>query len=137
MHSRTQINTLYYTYSLPYTSRQISRSLSILVLALLLWALALPLAAALPHLAEAFGNISGDEGPAPAPQNYSVGTPSAPANNQSNRAGASFNWSGYAAHGTYTGVSGSWSVPRVTSGASAVASEATWVGIGGITHTDL
>jgi hypothetical protein len=49
------------------------------------------------------------------------------------------NWSGYAANGgTYTGISGTWTVPQVVSaanGASGVG--ATWVGIGGVKTRDL
>ncbi|HKC90096.1 MAG TPA: G1 family glutamic endopeptidase, partial [Candidatus Limnocylindria bacterium] len=50
------------------------------------------------------------------------------------------NWSGYvASSGTFTAVSGTWTIPTVsasTSGTSARA-DATWVGIGGATSTDL
>jgi hypothetical protein len=50
------------------------------------------------------------------------------------------NWSGYvASSGTFTAVSGTWTIPTVspsTSGTSARA-DATWVGIGGATATDL
>jgi hypothetical protein len=50
------------------------------------------------------------------------------------------NWSGYVASGgTFTAVSGTWTIPSVsasTSGTSARA-DATWVGIGGATTTDL
>ena len=50
------------------------------------------------------------------------------------------NWSGYVASGgTFTAVSGTWTIPTVsasTSGTSARA-DATWVGIGGATTTDL
>ncbi|MBV9356423.1 MAG: hypothetical protein JO023_12955 [Chloroflexi bacterium] len=49
------------------------------------------------------------------------------------------NWSGYAATGaTYTGISGTWTVPQVaasSNGASGVG--ATWVGIGGVNTRDL
>jgi hypothetical protein len=49
------------------------------------------------------------------------------------------NWSGYAAVGhTYTGISGTWTVPQVaasSNGASGVG--ATWVGIGGVKTRDL
>ena len=47
------------------------------------------------------------------------------------------NWSGYAATGgTYTGVSGTWTVPQLApSGAAGVG--ATWVGIGGVNSRDL
>lgn len=50
--------------------------------------------------------------------------------------GQSHNWSGYAATGgTYTAVSGTWKVPQVA--ATSVGSDATWVGIGGVTSHDL
>lgn len=47
------------------------------------------------------------------------------------------NWSGYAATGgTYTSVSGTWSVPQFSS-TSAAGIDATWVGIGGVRTNDL
>ena len=50
--------------------------------------------------------------------------------------GQSHNWSGYAASGgTYTSVSGTWKVPQVA--ATSAGSDATWVGIGGVTSHDL
>lgn len=53
------------------------------------------------------------------------------------RTGQSHNWSGYAATGgTYTAVSGTWTVPQTTSDGS-FGSEATWVGIGGVRSRDL
>ncbi|HKY52487.1 MAG TPA: G1 family glutamic endopeptidase [Candidatus Limnocylindria bacterium] len=48
----------------------------------------------------------------------------------------SSNWSGYVATGgTYTSVSGTWIVPTVS--ATSAGADATWVGIGGVTGTDL
>jgi hypothetical protein len=48
----------------------------------------------------------------------------------------SSNWSGYAATGgVFTGVTGSWIVPTVSS--TSVGADATWVGIGGLTGRDL
>lgn len=51
--------------------------------------------------------------------------------------GTSHNWSGYdATSGSYTGVSGTWTVPQLApNGASGVG--ATWVGIGGVGSRDL
>jgi hypothetical protein len=47
------------------------------------------------------------------------------------------NWSGYAATGgTYTSVSGTWTVPQFTPDSPAGA-DATWVGIGGVSSRDL
>jgi len=72
---------------------------------------------------------SGSAGAAPTP----VG-PVAPAGAGQSQ---SRNWSGYAATGgTFTAVSGTWTVPNVSAG-SAPAVDATWVGIGGVTSTDL
>jgi hypothetical protein len=52
-------------------------------------------------------------------------------------ADTSRNWSGYAAqNGTYTQVSGTWKVPSVT-GSDPSAADAAWVGIGGVSSTDL
>lgn len=49
---------------------------------------------------------------------------------------SSSNWSGYAASGgTYTAVTGTWSVPNVSANASGA--DATWVGIGGLSSRDL
>lgn len=48
----------------------------------------------------------------------------------------SSNWSGYVANGgTYTSVTGTWIVPTVS--ATTSGADATWVGIGGVTGTDL
>jgi len=64
-----------------------------------------------------------------------VPTPSTPI--PSTGAGQSRNWAGYAASsGTFTGVSGTWTVPNVTAG-STDAADATWVGIGGVNTDDL
>lgn len=52
-------------------------------------------------------------------------------------AAVSSNWSGYIAqNGSYTGVSGTWVVPAITPSAT-VTSNATWIGIGGKTSSDL
>jgi hypothetical protein len=49
----------------------------------------------------------------------------------------STNWSGYIAqNGLYTGVAGTWTIPSI-SYSSTLTSNATWVGIGGKTSTDL
>jgi hypothetical protein len=49
---------------------------------------------------------------------------------------SSSNWSGYAANGgTFTSVTGTWTVPTVS--ASSAGADATWVGIGGLTSDDL
>jgi hypothetical protein len=69
-----------------------------------------------------------DSQPRPAP------TPTTLADGQD----TSRNWSGYAATGgTYTAISGTWTVPQVaaSNGGSGVA--ATWVGIGGVKTRDL
>src|SRR6266702_2103434 len=48
----------------------------------------------------------------------------------------SSNWSGYVASGgTYTSVTGTWIVPQV--GSTTTGADATWVGIGGVSGTDL
>lgn len=49
----------------------------------------------------------------------------------------SFNWSGYVATGSaYTGIGGTWTVPSVPTNSSLQA-DAAWVGIGGVSATDL
>jgi hypothetical protein len=73
---------------------------------------------------------SGPSGAAPAP---TVPAPSSPSGGQSS---PSANWAGYnATNGTFTAVSGSWTVPNVS--ADQTAADATWVGIGGVTSRDL
>jgi hypothetical protein len=53
-------------------------------------------------------------------------------------ANTSRNWSGYAATGgTFTGVSGSWTVPSVVAASENAAADAIWVGVGGISSNDL
>jgi len=51
----------------------------------------------------------------------------------------SSNWAGYSATGgTFTVVSGTWTIPNVSAGSgNSVASDATWVGIGGVNSDDL
>jgi hypothetical protein len=57
--------------------------------------------------------------------------------NSGSATNTSRNWSGYVSTGgTFTGVTGSWTVPSVTASASAEA-DATWVGIGGVSSNDL
>lgn len=48
------------------------------------------------------------------------------------------NWSGYnATGGTYTGVGGTWIVPNSDSNGLGFSADATWVGIGGVSSTNL
>jgi len=64
--------------------------------------------------------------------------PSFPAANQLAVAGTSSNWSGYASAGTsFTAINGSWVVPPQTASAVGLAGDAAWIGIGGITSSDL
>jgi hypothetical protein len=65
-----------------------------------------------------------------------VPPPTSPSGQPATVGAHSRNWSGYVASGgTFTGVSGTWTVPTVApTGTSA---DATWVGIGGATTTDL
>jgi hypothetical protein len=66
----------------------------------------------------------------PAPQGRTApGVPAAASSTSSN-------WSGYSASGgTYTAVTGTWTVPNVS--ATQAGADATWVGIGGIDSNDL
>ncbi len=49
----------------------------------------------------------------------------------------SLNWAGYrATNGMFTGVSGTWTVPKINS-TNTQGADATWVGIGGVTTDDL
>ncbi|MCL5025136.1 MAG: hypothetical protein M1531_01370 [Chloroflexi bacterium] len=90
--------------------------------------------------------IAADQHPTPsaAPTPASGGTPPAaqptplpPSASAPSPQDSSRNWAGYAAtSGTFTGVTGTWIVPQpVGSGGAGVG--ATWVGIGGVTSTDL
>ena len=48
------------------------------------------------------------------------------------------NWSGYVAtQGTFTGVTGTWTVPQPSSSPSTAGVGATWVGVGGVSSQDL
>src|SRR5687768_5884701 len=77
------------------------------------------------------GALSGAPGTAPA-QTQPDSTTTTPARITD----TSSNWSGYVANGgTYTSVTGTWVVPHV--GATTTGADATWVGIGGVTGTDL
>ena len=52
--------------------------------------------------------------------------------------GVSYNWAGYVtASGTYTSVGATWTIPDVTSTNENFSADATWVGIGGLSTTDL
>jgi hypothetical protein len=67
----------------------------------------------------------------PGPPQTDTGTPTAAAD-----VSTSSNWSGYSATGgSFTSVTGTWTVPTVASTTSGA--DATWVGIGGITSNDL
>jgi hypothetical protein len=77
------------------------------------------------------GALSGASGNAPA-QTQPDSTTTTPARITD----TSSNWSGYVANGgTYTSVTGTWVVPQVA--ATTTGADATWVGIGGVTGTDL
>jgi hypothetical protein len=80
----------------------------------------------------------------PSAQSATPGSGTAPAQTQpdtttttpAQTSDTSSNWSGYVANGgTYTSVTGTWIVPQV--GATTTGADATWVGVGGITGTDL
>jgi hypothetical protein len=80
----------------------------------------------------------------PSAQSVAPGTSTAPSQSQPDTTtttpariqDTSSNWSGYVATGgTYTSVTGTWIVPTVS--ATSSGADATWVGIGGVTGTDL
>lgn len=76
------------------------------------------------------GALSGTSGTAPAQTQPDTTTTPARITDTSS------NWSGYVANGgTYTSVTGTWVVPQV--GSTTTGADATWVGIGGVTGTDL
>lgn len=78
--------------------------------------------------------------PGRSPQPGQPGQPAQPPSPRPRAQGnpnTSQNWSGYAASGgTYTAVSGTWTVPQF-SPSSAAGADAAWVGIGGTTSRDL
>ena len=85
--------------------------------------------------------ISGTPGVAQTPGGPNASAPSAVASAvpPGTSVEQSSNWAGYTATGgTFTSVSGTWIVPKVSAGSgNTVAADATWVGIGGATTTDL
>ena len=82
--------------------------------------------------------VQDDQHPSERGAQTSASTDVAPApSSPAPSADSSRNWAGYTASGgTFTAVSGSWVVPTVTPGQRA-ATDATWVGIGGLTTHDL
>lgn len=90
----------------------------------------------------ATGTSPGTTPPAPSSSSTTSST-TAPTSSTGQPASASggyysTNWAGYAATtGKFTTVSGSWTVPKVTGNSSTTSGDATWVGIGGLSGTDL
>jgi hypothetical protein len=85
--------------------------------------------------------VQDDQHPAsqqvPPPQAPQGTAPASVAPGASADVSQSRNWAGYAAtSGTFSAVSGTWTVPTVSAGRTAAA-DATWVGIGGVSATDL
>jgi hypothetical protein len=84
---------------------------------------------------------SGLDQPADAPSasprpSSPAGASPAPSNQPGRRPGQSRNWSGYSATGgSFTAVSGTWTVPQPSS--ASPGSDAAWVGIGGVRGRDL
>ena len=73
--------------------------------------------------------------PMPAQQGINANANSAP--NVGASGGTSRNWSGYvSSNGNYTSVAGTWTIPQVSSSGH-TATDATWVGIGGVSSNDL
>jgi len=71
--------------------------------------------------------------PAPTPGSSPSASPTPPV-----YAYTSSNWSGYlASDGTFTSISGSWVVPNATGNGHSISADATWIGIGGVTSSDL
>jgi Peptidase A4 family len=69
-----------------------------------------------------------------------VGSSGGSTTRPANAAGVSesSNWSGYSATGgSFTAVSGTWTVPQVKADSSAGSADATWIGVGGVTNDDL
>lgn len=78
---------------------------------------------------------------APAPtttQPATTTTTSTNTNTQTVTSYTSTNWSGYmATTGTFTSISGSWTVTQPTGNGTTTTSDATWIGIGGVSTSDL
>ncbi|TAL15029.1 hypothetical protein EPN95_00785 [Patescibacteria group bacterium] len=69
-------------------------------------------------------------------------TPTPPATTTTNTGSStsytSTNWSGYlAATGSFSAISGAWMVPQPTGNGTATTADATWIGIGGVSSSDL
>jgi hypothetical protein len=59
-------------------------------------------------------------------------------NSQTTTGYTSTNWSGYlATSGSFTGISGSWDATLATGSGSTISADSTWIGIGGVTASDL
>jgi hypothetical protein len=86
--------------------------------------------------------IESDQQPATPPPATQSTAPSAPQPTPPPALGSSapvsHNWSGYiAGKGTFTGVTGTWTVPQPSSSTNTAGVGATWVGIGGVSSQDL
>jgi hypothetical protein len=75
----------------------------------------------------------------PVPSNSASPAPtSTPSSGSMTSSYSSTNWSGYLATGnTFTGITGSWNVPDATGTGYSTSADATWIGIGGVTSSDL
>ena len=115
---------------------RVNQIIHTIVTAVFLWSTAFLVAFSIPSIIAALHLLPQGFNSQPTGSTASV-APAAPADNRSAGTSASFNWAGYAALGSFTGVSGSWDVPAVAAGASPIASDATWIGVGGVASTDL
>lgn len=76
--------------------------------------------------------------PATPSSDTSPGTGGSQTNPPTTTAYYSTNWGGYiAANGTFTEVSGSWTVPAVSGNGHTTSADGSWIGIGGVTSGDL
>jgi hypothetical protein len=79
-------------------------------------------------------SVSGLTPTTPAAATTSSQTPSP----QTTTGYTSTNWSGYlATNGSFTGISGSWTATLATGNGSTISADSTWIGIGGVTTSDL
>jgi Peptidase A4 family len=79
-------------------------------------------------------SVSGLTPTIPAPSPASSQVPSS----QTTTGYMSTNWSGYlATNGSFTGVSGSWTATLATGSGSTTSADSSWIGIGGVTTSDL
>lgn len=81
---------------------------------------------------------SSSPSPQSAPPSSNPPPSSSSSSSSSTTSYTSSNWAGYlAARGQYSAISADWTVPTVSGNGSSMSADATWIGIGGVTTSDL